>query len=388
MNSIITKPCHVLLIVGDPSGGIRRHVHSIIKGLDTQAYTISYVYDASAADKTFQQEINVLQTQLAHQLNLSVHKAPHPSDLINIYKLYQFVRLHGVDIIHGHGAKAGLYARVVSRLTGKKSVYTPHGGSAHDMFKWPMSWIYQTMERLLASITDYFIFESAYTSQAMTQRLGYQPSNSVVNPNGIENCTVEKNTLIQAQTKLVEIDPLTPCRFAVFGMLRPQKGQHIAIEALALLKEKGVKASLHLFGQGSSQADLQQQAESLGLSQCVLFHGDVSPVEPWMQAVDVILIPSLFESFGYVAVEAMMLSCPLIVSKTGGLVDVVGEDYEYFFLPNNAVMLADVMASMALNPNAEAVAANYQRAKTLFLASTMLNGIMAVYQRLYQLSKG
>ncbi|MBK9187292.1 MAG: hypothetical protein IPM78_14045 [Moraxellaceae bacterium] len=32
-------------------------------------------------------------------------------------------------------------------------------------------------------------------------------------------------------------------------MLRPQKGQHIAIEALALLKEKGVKASLHLFGQ-------------------------------------------------------------------------------------------------------------------------------------------
>ena len=51
-------------------------------------------------------------------------------------------------------------------------------------------------------------------------------------------------------------------------------------------------------------------------------------------------------------------------------------------------MLADVMASMALNPNAEAVAANYQRAKTLFLASTMLNGIMAVYQRLYQLSKG
>ena len=41
MNSIITKPCHVLLIVGDPSGGIRRHVHSIIKGLDTQAYTIS-----------------------------------------------------------------------------------------------------------------------------------------------------------------------------------------------------------------------------------------------------------------------------------------------------------------------------------------------------------
>ena len=111
-------------------------------------------------------------------------------------------------------------------------------------------------------------------------------------------------------------------------------------------------------------------------------------VEPWMQSVDVILIPSLFESFGYVAVEAMMLSCPLIVSKTGGLVDVVGHDYGYFFLPNNAVMLADVMASMALNPNAEAVAANYQRAKTLFLASTMLNGIMAVYQRLYQRSKG
>jgi glycosyltransferase involved in cell wall biosynthesis len=229
-----------------------------------------------------------------------------------------------VDIIHGHGAKAGLYARIVGRLTGKKSVYTPHGGSAHDMFKWPMSWIYQTMERMLASITDYFIFESVYTSQAMAQRLGYQPSNAVVNSNGIENCTVEKNTLIQAQTKLVEIDPLTQCRFAVFGMLRPQKGQHIAIDALALLKEKGVKASLHLFGQGSSQADLAATSRVIRVEGvCVLFHGDVSPVEPWMQAVDVILIPSLFESFGYVAVEAMMLSCPLIVSKTGGLVDVM-----------------------------------------------------------------
>lgn len=385
MNSIITKPCHVLLIVGDSSGGVRRHVHSIIKGLDYQSFAISYAYDMSAADTTFRQEITILQKRLAYQLNLSVHKAPHFTDLINIYRLCQFVRLHGIDIIHGHGAKAGLYARLVAALTAKKSIYTPHGGVAHDMFKWPMDWIYQTIERLLAPITSYFIFESQYTQQAMIQRLGFKPKNAIVNFNGIEPISIDENESITTHQKIVNLDPSSEYHFAVFGMLRPQKGQYIAIEALGLLKQKGVRASLHFFGQGAAQTELQEQARNLGIASFVFFHGDVSPIEPWMKAVDVVIIPSLFESFGYVAVEAMMLSCPLVVSKTGGLVDVLGENYPYFCEPNDANALADTMLNIVLKPSdyTNIILHNYQRAHSLFTAANMLNGIMAIYQRLY-----
>lgn len=384
----ISLPYHILLVVGDPTGGIRRHVHSIIKGIDKATFKISYVYDDSVADSAFYKEINVLTSNLVGKMALKVHKSPHPTDVINIYQLRHFVISQHVDIIHGHGAKAGLYARVVGLMTGIPSVYTPHGGVTHDMFSRWAGWVYQTIERILAPLTGQFIFESQYTANAMAKRLGYVPKNAVVNNNGVELLSASASLVEDAKNIMLEIDGGSILRFGVFGMLREQKGQSVAISALKILKQRNLSVSLHLFGDGPAKELLKQKSLDDGVSDAVFFHGDTSPVEPWMCAVDVIVIPSLFESFGYVAVEAMMLQRPIIASMVGGLKDILTDDTAILVPSKDPVLLSDAMCC-CLNERANLQLMSQRaqsRAQSRFTLIAMINGVQTVYSKLMQSS--
>lgn len=381
-------PYHILLVVGDPTGGIRRHVHSIIKGIDKAMFKVSYVYDDSEADSAFYKEINALTSDLVSKMALKVYKYPHLTDIINIYQLRHFVISQHIDIIHGHGAKAGLYARVVGLMTGIPSVYTPHGGVAHDMFSRGVGWVYQTIERIMAPLTGQFIFESQYTANAMAKRLGYAPKNAIVNDNGVELLSVDVSLVEDAKNRMLEIDGGSILRFGVFGMLREQKGQSVAITALKILRQRNLSVSLHLFGDGPAKELLKQKSLDDGVSDVVFFHGDTSPVEPWMCAVDVIVIPSLFESFGYVAVEAMMLQRPIIASMVGGLKDILTDDTAMLVPPEDPILLSDAMSACIYERvNLQLMSQRAQsRAQSRFTLTAMINGVQTVYNKLIQRS--
>lgn len=383
-----SAPYHVLLVVGDPTGGIRRHVHSLIRGIDKAKFNVSYAYDDSAADSAFYKEIGGLKSDLVSSMAFKVHKSPHPTDAINIYQLRRFVMSQHIDIIHGHGAKAGLYARVVGLMTGIPSVYTPHGGVAHDMFSRVTGWVYQTIERILAPFTGQFIFESQYTANAMTKRLGYAPKNAVVNDNGVELLTVDASLVEDAKIRMSEIDGSSILRFGVFGMLRDQKGQSVAISALRILRQKNLPVSLHLFGDGPAKEFLKQKSLDDGVSDVVFFHGDTSPIEPWMCAVDVVVIPSLFESFGYVAVEAMMLQRPIIASMVGGLKDILTDDVAMLVPSEDPVLLSDAMlACIHERTDLQSMSQRAKsRAQSRFTLNAMINGVQTVYSKLMQRS--
>src|SRR6185436_5457669 len=76
-----------------------------------------------------------------------------------------------IDVVHGHGAKGGAYARLI-RTGGPLRVYTPHGGSLHYSRSSPLGLVYLTLERLLMPRTELFLFESAYGRDAFRARIG------------------------------------------------------------------------------------------------------------------------------------------------------------------------------------------------------------------------
>ena len=83
----------------------------------------------------------------------------------------------GVDVLHGHGAKGGAYARLAARKLKRKGmkvkvVYTPHGGSPHDSPTTLMGRLYVGAERRLAPFTDGFIFESVFAATRYAELVG------------------------------------------------------------------------------------------------------------------------------------------------------------------------------------------------------------------------
>lgn len=319
----MSEKLKILQIVGDPVGGIRKHVHDILRGLNEEEFDFFYI-SSQKGDAKFYVEIDDISQRICEHLTLDIVKRPSIWDISNIARIYRFLKTHQINLVHGHGAKGGLYARVAGKLAGCKVVYTPHGGVVHNMFNSLEASIYRYVEKGLCPFTDLLIFESQYTAEAFKRKFTCRGVEKTVNYNGVNLPDVAVGGRDYAHRS-------APAKVGVFAMLREEKGQHLALQAVKDLLMDGRLIELHFFGNGKLKALLERDVLNFGLSDKVIFHGEVNDVYQHMSAMDFVLIPSLFESFGYVAVESMLAGVPVISSNAGGLKEVITEKEGFVF---------------------------------------------------------
>lgn len=144
-----------------------------------------------------------------------------------------------------------------------------------------------------------------------------------------------------------------PVRLVYVGRLSPRKGVDVAVDAVGLLRDRGVEVHLDVVGAVFPgyewyQEELRAQVERLGLSDEVELHGFVEPVWPLLHAADVAVVPSrLDEPFGNTAVEAVLCARPVVVSASGGLVEAVeGYTCALTVPPGDATALADAVETV------------------------------------------
>jgi glycosyltransferase involved in cell wall biosynthesis len=144
----------------------------------------------------------------------------------------------------------------------------------------------------------------------------------------------------------------SPRRIMVIGRLSPRKGQHIAVEAVARLREAGYDVTLELVGTAFRGYEwyveqLTTLARDRKIAEHVTLTGYRSPAVEVFAEADIAVVPSLEEPFGTAAVEAMLAGRPLVVSDVGGLPEIVGADETGLVVPpGDAQALADAVASL------------------------------------------
>ena len=368
----------IIQILGDPAGGIRKHVHEIVSSGSLYGFCISYAHGATL-DLVGKIDLNNFDSQGINRIQMNISKKPHWSDLSNIYHLLCYCRLKKIEVIHGHGAKGGIYARVVGFMLNIPSVYTPHGGSLHSNFSLAERFLYRSVEYLLKPITSFYLFESKYTYKKFLETCGFLSNRKyLVNHNGVDlNLFFSHHPWSLGLTKRLNI--------LVVGVLREMKGQAIAIEALAKLKNR-LKIPVHLdfCGTGPDCNDLKLLCSKLALGNNVTFHGDVEDIAAYYEKSNIVVIPSLFESFGYVAVEAGLMSRPVIASNCGGLPEII--------LDNETGFLFSVGCSSALAEKIEAIIGDVDKTTQVvntariyteksFSNKSMLENIYSVYRK-------
>jgi glycosyltransferase involved in cell wall biosynthesis len=111
------------------------------------------------------------------------------------------------------------------------------------------------------------------------------------------------------------------------GRLVPEKGLDTLINALPMIIAGGVNAKLVVVGEGPQKEMYQGMANDYGLRKKVLFAGytDDWTLRALYRVADVTVVPSKFEPFGIVALEAMAAHCPLVTTSTGGLSEIVDD---------------------------------------------------------------
>ena len=112
-------------------------------------------------------------------------------------------------------------------------------------------------------------------------------------------------------------------RLAVVGRLIPIKGHEILLDAFARARAEIPGLELEVAGDGPLAPELRATVERRDLSAAVSFLGRVSPVEPVLERAAIVVVPSLGEGFGMVALEAMERGRAVIASDVGGLPEIV-----------------------------------------------------------------
>jgi len=129
------------------------------------------------------------------------------------------------------------------------------------------------------------------------------------------------------------------------GRLITQKGFPFLIEAFADVKQEMPDARLLIIGKGPLELELLKRASSLGLLESIFITTGIPEAElpDYYRSADVFVLPSLYEPFGLVSVEAMACGKPVVTTRVGGNPEVVSDDAGYLVPPRDHKAIAEKM---------------------------------------------
>jgi glycosyltransferase involved in cell wall biosynthesis len=143
-----------------------------------------------------------------------------------------------------------------------------------------------------------------------------------------------------------------PVRLLLVGRISPRKGTDVAVEALGLLRDKGVDATLTLVGSTYAgyewyERSVRRRVTELGLADKVTFASFVHDVWSAHSRSDIALMPSRVEPFGNAAVEAMLAGRPVIASDIQGLREIItSSDTGLLVPPDDPAALAGAVHTL------------------------------------------
>jgi glycogen synthase len=272
---------------------------------------------------------------------VTVHRVPEPSwprDLDRfvawVQRMNRDMLLAGealaeersYDLIHGHD---WLVAHACAALADRLGVpylttihATEHGRHQGWVQDQPQAHIH-AVERWMAQRADSVIACSHYMRGHAADIFDIDEARITVIPNGID--PHDLRPVDDLKTLRLQFAAQDEQLVLLVGRLVYEKGFQLALDALPGVIERVGRVRFLVAGSGTHEAELKAQAQRLGLTDQGVFLGWIGDdaLHSLYRIADLCVVPSIYEPFGLVALEAMASGCPCIVADTGGLREVV-----------------------------------------------------------------
>lgn len=305
------------------SNGVKKKVLYIITKA-TWGGAQRYVYDAATHVPKGGYEATVAYGQKGHLVEkleafgIKTHHIPALgrdialiSDVASFFQIYRYIGTVRPDEVNLHSSKAAGLGALAARLRGvPRIVFVLHGwpfkerrNAAARALIYFVSWLTALLsnEVRVVSRTDETIGKRMWK---IAQKIRYTP------------ITLEETMFLpraEAEAAL-GISSILP-RIVTIAELTRNKGQHVALKAIAALKKRGVSAEYFLIGNGEDAASLAEAARKLDIEERVHFLGFRENAAEYLKAFDVFLLPSLKEGMPYVLLEAAKARLPIVTTN-------------------------------------------------------------------------
>jgi glycosyltransferase involved in cell wall biosynthesis len=300
--------------------------------------------------------------------------------LATVWKLQRLLRRERVDVVHiqtrtPQAARrltlAAFAAGTPATIRTEHVSPSPHVGRHTPRTVAPFDWM-----------TDLIITDSRADRQQQIELVGRSAAKVVTSYCGIDPFIFDPGHSVAAAKSAIGIDPDVTVVGTV-GRLHEQKGHRYLVDAAARVVNDHEGPLLFLIvGDGPDQEALTQQVDSLGLSDRIHFAGFQEDAVPYMEAMDVVVMPSLWEGFSISMQEFMALGKAMVVSDHHSFREAIDHGQHGLIVPmRDSAILADEIVRLLKDPalRASLGAAAAERARREFSIQRHTNELMDHY---------
>lgn len=160
----------------------------------------------------------------------------------------------------------------------------------------------------------------------------------------------DTNQILKAGAEPYQFPGQKPALLSVGRMTEPKQYPRF-LDVLARLRDEGYDFSWHVLGDGVQRPQIEEKIAQLGLSNRVYLHGLTDNPYKYMKNCDLFVLPSGWEGFPTVTVEAKILSCPVLATDVAGIREQLIHGQTGWIVANDKNAILDGMRQLLLNPS-------------------------------------
>lgn len=321
-------PLRILCCCGSlESGGSERQLWQLAVGLSAPRFAaeIYLIYRRGVYLEKVPAHIPVI--DFASQASPGGWRSPGSIHRQQVNHLIRTLRQRQIDVVYDRTFHMTLLTAAACRVTRTPRVSVIVSPPSQDFvrsnerFRWIKKRLlrraYRDQRSICLAVTD-------SVAQDAANFYGLSRGKIWVVPSPIDICEVEQAAQADIAPELAPATRPTTWRWLVVGRLSGEKGQRLAIRAMATLRDMrpdlicDQAIELVLIGDGPQRGALVELVQQLGLQSSVRFEGQLANPYPWIRAAELLCIPSLYEGLPNVALEAMCLHTPIVATDCSG----------------------------------------------------------------------
>jgi len=248
-------------------------------------------------------------------------------------QLRRLIENRKIDLVHAHDYKTDILALLLAKATGVAALSTVHGWTGHS-----------TRERLCYYPADKKVLSRFQRLIAVSSEIGRElaiygadPSRITTVLNGIDPKQFRREqSQVPAARAALGLGP-DDIAIGAVGRLEPQKRFDLLIEAFSVIHTARPNTRLFIVGDGSQRDSLNEQIQTLGLTESCTLVGHTNDVRPSHHAFDLFVQSSDYEGTPNAVLEAMALETPIVATDAGGTAELVHDGVHGRIVPTGRV---------------------------------------------------